>query len=429
MSSFYLVPHFEQMKPRDIYLLGFYMENIVVPDGLMWWKFYKNNIPLLSHVSQEVQAKELFRVAKESPAHRDVVDAYAELARAKILNHVWLASDSWSLPFKRTDSTVEREAIACFNAEIKKKRYPEIIHKVREACLADPTVPDYLAIRHARQVVGNELINKILKELQDKHLSTDSIEKKLRSRFAEHLRVYLRPERFAHKWALSKSHEATSYAGYLADVVNDFEYNHDLIPILVPSEIGPFLAQINKETHRILTHNQSLQAQIRQSTLAYQLGFNTLNALPDIGFQGIDEVLRLKEKLGEELSNYNIRMRQIADTILAEPNSEEAFIEIRSRINRELLPAINGLERRIEQCKPEIDHWLIPGVIANVGSLVISSIIGVPIEMLIGIAAGTIVSLGSLGSSIISKRRKLDELLENPTYFGLSLTLNLRKRQ
>lgn len=429
MTDFYLVPHFEEMQPRDFLLLGFYTDRIVVPDGLIWWKFYKNNIPLLSHLNSEDQSNELFRIAKEDQVYRSILTVYAELVRAQIINHVWLASDRWALRIKRTDSTTEREAISRFNTKMKQKRQTEIINRIRDTCLADPTMPCHLAIKQARQSVGNEIISSILQDFQERNVFTSLIEKKLKQRFAEHLRIYLRPERFAHKWALQNPQSNTAYAGYLADVVNDFECNCNLIPIFAPPEIKSFLSEINRGARELAEQSQALDPIARQLSLAYQLGFNTLNSLPDIGFQGVEEVLLLKEKLGEELINYNTRMRQLADTIQAAPGTKEAFLQIKSRINTDLAPAINELEHRIKQCKPEIDRWLIPGVLANIGSLVISSVVGIPTEVLVGIGAGLIGSLSGLGSSILSRRRKLSDLMDNPRYFGLSLALSLKKHR
>lgn len=424
MNGYYLVPHFEQMTQRDLLLAAFYGDRIVVSDGLVWWKFFDHRKPLLSYLTPYEQAGVIKDIAQGEPVLHDLLQTYADLTRESVIAHEWLASASWDLGLKTEDTPLVRDLVTAFNEEMKGRRSTAIVEGIFQARDQNPKISSADAIKSARQKVAAEVRAAVVGTFMGRRDWNDAAADVLRNRIAQHARNYLKAERYAYEWSLTNAAHDSPYAGYLADVIKDMRYNNNVVPVFASPEAG----QLFQRLICGIDHGGTGAGKGDAGHLAAQVGLSTLAALPEVGFRGVDEMMVVRGKLGEELKAYSTRMKQVVQLCQLEGTHGEGR-DVAGMVSYELLPAIRELSKRVDQCKSEVDKWLLPVAGVNAAGYVVGALCGMDWQTALQIAIPTMTSTVTLLASRRSREQKIREVERAPEYAGLSLILRLRTKR
>ena len=408
---FYLAPSFDDIVPEHLFLMGFYTDKMLVSDGLLWWRFFHQEIPLLSYLDIKEQKKQLLLVAEKKPDLKPVLQHYSDLVECGLVKHVWLAQPSWLLPCKPNDTEIMRTLIADFNLRFKAKRQDIAteVHKYFKQC---PDCSSAEAIAKAREIVAISTILEMFAAPSSKPIPP-SYQAKLAVRFREHLKDYVSSDQFANKWSASSGNNEHSYAGDLADIVADLKTNPALVPIFGGSTISKFVDEWT--LHKSVPLNKETNNKYR----AFRLGFATLQNLPKLHFRSVEEVIAHKKKLEEELHDFHTQMSKMARLMSQDATIGELEEEVDIRVKEDLLPTIKELSKSVEQCRMSA----LRESCTALSALAISATIGTP--------TATLLSLGGawLASSVLRYVEENKRLAADSRYRGLSLTLQLPKRR
>ncbi len=412
-NTFYLAPSFDEIIPEHLFLMGFYTDTMVVSDGLLWWRFFQEEIPLLSYLSSKDQQKELLLIAEKRPELKQILCHYCDLIECGLVKHVWLAQPSWLLLNKPNDTEIMSALINDFNLRFKGKRQ-DIATEIHNYFRRCPNCSSSEAISQAREIVAVSTISEMFANPSRKSIPT-SYQAKLVSRFREHLRDYVSSEQFANKWSANRGNCEHSYAGDLADIVSDLKSNQALIPIFGGTTISKFVDDWT------LQKNIPLNKEARNRYRAFRLGFRTLQSLPKINFNSVEEMVKHKKKLEEELHDFHIQMSRMARLMSHDATIGELEEEVDVRVKEDLLPTIKELSKAVEQCR--MTALRESCVALSASALAISASVGTP--------TATLLALGGawLASSILRYDEENKRLATDSKYRGLSLTLRLPKRK
>jgi hypothetical protein len=379
---------------------------------------------LLSYLSQSKQAEEIRAMTQATTPLRPLLRTYADLVDANLISHKWFAEDSWTIKCKRNDTALDRSAIASFNKLFRDSR-PKVASEIHRLMSHGAALNSSDAIRAARILVATNAITAVSEAIAPEAQAQKAIALKLRRRFDEHLRTYMTSERFADKWSLANNATSNSYSGYLADVLKDIAHNRSVVPIFASSEIATFVSDFSSSIKA--NPVPPVTDSERNKIIAHEMGIQAIGKLVPVGFQGVDEVVKLKSLLAGEITNYNQRMHDLAEHITATPGTSDASREIRDRIDSDLVPALSELEDAIKKSVPSISKWLIGGAAATTGGFAVGSIVGLPFEQLLALAIPAIGHWCSVAQSVGSASTHRQEIVTNHRYFGLTLISTLRE--
>jgi hypothetical protein len=434
MSKTYLVPNFEKLTARDLYLLAFYNDKIVVSDGLVWWRFFNHNIPLLSYFDSSRQSSELRSISLHEDRLRESINAYSQLVEVGIINHEWLASKSWLLKTKSNDSFLEKSCVEKFNRMMaeKRPRIARMIHVIRDN---DSTKACHLCIDKARRDIGAVIINEIVEDSQIDISKSRILAKFLQTRFNEHQNNYVKQEKYADNWILCNSNESYVYAGYLADVVKDLENNNDLITIFTPDDDAErFISDLNQKSTSLMNslmnlfpyRSKGIRVPSSTSRWANEIGLRTLYSLPYIEFADVEDVIHWKGKLSRELDQFQARMNDLSQNICSNIGKEQIPSRIKDVIETELLVSIKELDQKIQNLKPNFDKSSIAGAFAGAAGIAFGIVLGLPVDTLISLLVSSVPSIATAVSHKKDIDAIIDGLTQDPKYYGLSMVLKFK---
>jgi len=423
-EGFYLAPDFEEISSDDIYLLGFYASTVTVSDGLIFWQFLRHGFPIFTSISEKKQVELIRGLASQESHLGDNLTAYADLIDAGIVQHRWLASKTWDLAHKRNDSPNDLEILDRYSTRLKERR-GEIVQSIVTQYRRSPNISSAASIRVARKTLSEDILREIESELP----IDDPRVVKLRRRIKEHLREYIKSEQAASEFAEDKSYDFSHTAGSLADIIKDCQCNPSLIPAYAPG-VTKFLDRCARESHKndLIASNSALSKKL----IGKRIGLAALQRLPDIGFQGIEEVVAMREKLGEELETFNDRMTMLARGISDDESSPvkiDSFIE--HKVSNELLPSIREMEQAIAKCRTGFKRWLKPTVAGSVSATAFSVGLqhGLPVAAVVALGAPVVNSIGDLWNVLVRRKNLEKEILQERKHYGLSLIIDLKKKK